>query len=240
MASRMDRYRNDTERSVKNQEIYKQIGSTGSYSNIEGIADLNDSNEINISKIKEMLKNRENYQKEKRYRDLLVNEEKVEDLKKDIEEIEKKYDIKDVLTDALKKRSIIENDNHKFESSKYDILKELNKEPTEENIKETIAVLSTDSKEDGNLLDNLKGEDKQNTDIKQIIDEEKSKDDTKIDIVEDTQPMDKTFFTNSMTFTNSDFEEMHTDIKKNNFLLKIISILLFIAVIVVIIVNIIK
>ena len=117
MASRMDRYRNDTERSVKNQEIYKQIGDIGSYTNIEGIANINDNNEINISKIKEMLKNRENYQKEKRYRDLLVSEEKTEDLKKDVEEIERKYDIKDVLTDALKKRSIIENDNHKFESS---------------------------------------------------------------------------------------------------------------------------
>jgi len=236
MASRMDRYRNDTERSVKNQDIYKQIGDIGSYTNIEGIANINDNNEINISKIKEMLKNRENYQKEKRYRDLLVSEEKTEDLKKDVEEIERKYDIKDVLTDALKKRSIIENDNHKFESSKYDILKELNKEPTKENIQEKIAVLSSDNKDaDVNLFDNLKSNgEEEHTDIKQIIQE------TKEEKNEDTAQIDKTFFTNSMNFSNNDFEdlkEMHSDIKRNNHLLIIISILIIIAVIVFIYVN---
>lgn len=236
MASRMDRYRNDTERSVKNQEIYKQIGDIGSYTNIEGIANINDNNEINISKIKEMLKNRENYQKEKRYRDLLVSEEKTEDLKKDVEEIERKYDIKDVLTDALKKRSIIENDNHKFESSKYDILKELNKESTEENIKETIAVLSSDNKDaDVNLFDNLKSDGKEDkTDIKQIIQE------TKEENNEDTAQIDKTFFTNSLNFSNSDFEdlkEMHSDIKRNNRLLIIIAILMIIVAGIIVYIN---
>lgn len=236
MASRMDRYHNDTERSIKNQDIYKRMNDIGSYTNIEGIANINDNNEVNISKIKEMLKNRENYQKEKRYRELLVSEEKVEDLKKDIEEIEKKYDIKDVLTDALKTRSVIENDNHKFESSKYDILKELNKKPTKENIKETIQALSKDgSEEDINLFDDLTGNDKKETDIKKIIKESKNE-------LEDTM-IDKTFFTNSMNFSSEDFEdlkEMHTDIKKNNLLLKIISFLLVVIVIIIVFVIIIK
>ena len=89
MASRMDRYRVEEGRSVRNQDIYKQLEELGTYTNIEGIANIEDSNEIDISKIKEMLNNRENDQKQKKYKELLNNEQEVEELKKDIEEIEK-------------------------------------------------------------------------------------------------------------------------------------------------------
>lgn len=220
MASRMDRYRNDAGRSVKNQDIYKQMEDLGTYTNIEGIANIEGANEVNISKIKEMLKNRENYQKEKRYRELLNNEEKRENLQKEIEEIEKKYDIKDVLSDALKTRNIKENDNHKFELSKYDILKEIDKNKSE-NLKEMIENIATNKKEaDMGLFEDLKsdGQEEDKT-IKQIINEAKE---------ETEEEMDKSFFTSSLSLTSDDFEdlkEMHTDLKRNNKLLKIFSIL---------------
>lgn len=220
MASRMDRYRNDAGRSVKNQDIYKQMEDLGTYTNIEGIANIEGANEVNISKIKEMLKNRENYQKEKRYRELLNNEEKRENLQKEIEEIEKKYDIKDVLSDALKTRNIKENDNHKFELSKYDILKEIDKNKSE-NLKEMIENIATNKKEaDMGLFEDLKsdGQEDDKT-IKQIINEAKE---------ETEEEMDKSFFTSSLSLTSDDFEdlkEMHTDLKRNNKLLKIFSIL---------------
>lgn len=236
MASRMDRYRNDAGRSVKNQDIYKQMEDLGTYTNIEGIANIEGSNEVNISKIKEMLKNRENYQKEKRYRDLLKDEEKRESLQKEIEEIERKYDIKDILSDALKSRNIKENDNHKFESSKYDILKEINEKKNTE-VKDIIENISANKKDnDINLFEDLKDDGKdQDVTIKQIIDLEKTK--------EQEEEMDSTFFTNSLNLTSDDFEdlkEMHTDIKRNNKLLIIFSVLfgiIFIAIIIMLIIK---
>lgn len=220
MASRMDRYRIEEGRSVRNQNIYKELEELGTYTNIEGIASIEGSNEIDISKIKEMLKNRENYQKEKRYKELLNNEEKPEILEKNIEEEKKNYDIKDVLSDALKSRKITENDNHKIELSKYEIIKEIIDKKNKEK----------DINSDENLLSNLidPNEEKGNTDltIKQVIDDAKN---------EQEDEMDNSFFTSSLSLTSSDFEDlksMHTDIKKNNKLLKIVAIILAISVLV--------
>ena len=232
MASRMDRYRVGEGRSARNQDIYKQLEELGTYTNIEGIASIEDSNEIDISKIKEMLSNRENYQKQKRYKDILSNEEKVEVVKEDIVEEEKNYDIKDILSDALKNRNVMENDNHKIELSKYDIIKELIDRKSKED-KKAQADLSD------NLLESLIGDgndkDKDVT-IKQVIEEAKSEQ-------QQDEEMDKTFFTNSISLTDSDFEnlkEMHTDIKTNNKLLKVVSVILAIAVVCFLIVLLLK
>jgi hypothetical protein len=230
MASRMDRYRVGEGRSARNQDIYKQLEELGTYTNIEGVASIEGSNEIDISKIKEMLSNRENYQKQKRYKDLLNNEEKTEQVVTPIEEEEKNYDIKDVLSDALKNRNVMENDNHKIELSKYDIIKELIDKKNKEDKK-------TDADLSDNLLESLIGDnnEKEMT-IKQVIEEAKSEQQPEDD-------MDKTFFTNSISLTDSDFEnlkEMHTDIKTNNKLLKIVSVILAIAVVCFLIVLILK
>ena len=65
MASRMDRYRQKEERSTKNESLYRRIQDSSSYSNIEGIAEYDKTNEIDITRVKAMLQNRENYQKQK-------------------------------------------------------------------------------------------------------------------------------------------------------------------------------
>ena len=100
--SRMDRYYKVEEktkrRTSQNQELYQKIYDMGEYSNIEGIATIDKSNEVDITKVKNMLKNREEYQKQK---DLRFNKE-VETPK--IEEIEveddRSYDIRDILKKA--------------------------------------------------------------------------------------------------------------------------------------------
>lgn len=229
MASRMDRYRIEEGRSVRNQNIYKELEELGTYTNIEGIASIEGSNEIDISKIKEMLKNRENYQKEKRYKELLNNEEKVEISEKPSEEEQKNYDIKDVLSDALKSRKITENDNHKIELSKYEIIKEIIDKKNKK---------KDDEVANSNLLDNLidQNEEKGNTDltIKQVIDEARNEQDDE---------MDKSFFTSSLSLTSSDFEDlklMHTDIKKNNKLLKVISVIMGISILIFLIIILFK
>ena len=97
MASRMERYYEDevltTGRSKKNKSLYEQIQDLDNYTNIEGVASIENNNEIDISRVKKMINNRENYKKERELRTLL-NEK--EDLKEEISiehEEEKNYDI---------------------------------------------------------------------------------------------------------------------------------------------------
>ena len=55
MASRMDRYDKHENRSKKNEHLYEQINELGNYSNIEGVADISNSSEININMVKKLL-----------------------------------------------------------------------------------------------------------------------------------------------------------------------------------------
>ena len=63
MASRMDRYYEEKQipkkRSERNQTLYRDIYENVSYSNIEGVATIDKGSEIDINKVKQMLKNRE-------------------------------------------------------------------------------------------------------------------------------------------------------------------------------------
>ena len=71
MTSRMDRYNdevNRTSRSSRNRNLYNTMYSHGKYSNIEGVASLEKTNEIDINKVKEMLDSRERSQRERQYR----------------------------------------------------------------------------------------------------------------------------------------------------------------------------
>ena len=54
-----------TKRSQRNQSLYREIYDLGEYSNIEAVATLDRTNEIDITKIKDMLKNREDYKRQK-------------------------------------------------------------------------------------------------------------------------------------------------------------------------------
>ena len=123
MASRMDRYRQNREkRSTKNESLYQQLREAGSYSNIEGIATIEKTNEIDITKVKAMLQNRENYQKQKQYNRLMEKEEISNEEELDLTEEEKNYDIKEVL-DKAKEDWDKPNDPHRsLKNIHYDIL----------------------------------------------------------------------------------------------------------------------
>ena len=101
MASRMDRYKNQESvrlgRSEKNQSLYEQIASLDSYTNIEGVATIEKTNEIDISKVKEMLKNRENFKKQKEI-------ERIS--KKDNSSLEEKDDVENIIKKRMKKNII--------------------------------------------------------------------------------------------------------------------------------------
>ena len=148
MASRMDRYyekpRNPRARSARNEDLYKRIQDMDTYSNIEAVETIARTNEIDISRVKEMIKNRENYKKQREYRTAFNIEQekpKQEEVKKYFEE-DKNYDIMDVLSKA-KDSHEEDNTNRSLKNTHYDVIKELNLrnnnyEDSEEELKDLI------------------------------------------------------------------------------------------------------
>lgn len=256
MASRMDRYYKSelvtSGRSTKNKSLYKQIEDLDNYTNIEGVATIEKTNEIDISKVKEMLKNRENYKKQKQFRTFLEEEREVIAPKKEVEEKEtpKNYDINDILSKVKERDTDFKNKQYRsLGEEQYNIIKSLNQkgkdydiEKEEEELKELINTITANKAlndlsdtDDVGLLDELKS----NTmvgdasSIKKIIDEEKDRNFQKTND-ENTMEMDKSFYTSSFGFTQSDFEELKNinhKLKKGN---KFIIILLVAILLVVI------
>lgn len=254
MASRMDRYYKSelvtSGRSTKNKSLYKQIEDLDNYTNIEGVATIEKSNEIDISKVKEMLKNREDYKKQRHLRTFLEEEKeivapKVEEKKEE----PKNYDINDILSKIKEKSSISKDKYRSLGEEQFNVLKSLNQkgkdydiEKEEAELKELINTITANKSlndlantDDVGLLDELKS----NTmvgdasSIKKIIDEEKDRT-FKNDLDENTMEMDKSFYTSSFGFTQSDFEELKNinhKLKKGN---KFIIILLVAILLVVI------
>lgn len=248
MASRMDRYYEEKtpvkKRSERNQELYRDIYEKGDYSNIEGVATIEKGSEIDINKVKQMLKNRENYLKNQETRPTI---KPIEKLKFEDEE-EKNYDIREILSNAKVNRNV--DDNYKsVNNTSYDIFKDLREKRKREMLKEgepeeslrelidTIANTSmlnsmTDNELSLDLLDDLKSTEhtisSDKDSIKKLLDEAKKNEEKK----EANQEIDKSFYTSSLGFKEEDFEEL-TDIKNNlktnNILIKILLTVLILA-----------
>lgn len=245
MASRMDRYYKSelvtSGRSSKNKSLYKQIEDLDNYTNIEGVATIEKTNEIDISKVKEMLKNRENYKKQKQFQNILKEEKEIiEEMPEKIEET-KNYDIRELLL-KVKDEPNVQSKSRSLDKEQYEVLKSLNAreknydiEKEEEELKEILNTITntkvmnntiTDS-DDVGLLDELKSDTMVGnaSSIKKILDEEKEQ-----KLEETMMEMDKSFYTSSFGFTQSDFEELKNinhKIKKGN---KFIIILLVVII----------
>lgn len=246
MASRMDRYyekpRNPRARSARNEELYKKIQDMDYYSNIEAIETIAKTNEIDITKVREMIKNRENYKKEKQYRNVFnIEQEKNNEVQaKEFFEEEKNYDIMDVLNKA-KDSHEEDNSNRSLKNLNYDVIKDLNLrknnyEDGEDELKDLINTITNKDSDDVGLFDDLTSNTMvgEASSIHKILEDEK-KQQQKMDT---TSEMDKSFFTSAMSFTNKDFEDlknMGKHVKKNNLLLiiLIISIIFIVAGVVV-------
>jgi hypothetical protein len=259
MQSRMEKYysnNNDLERSRKNNKLYEDINdSTPSTS----VTLMDNVSEIDISKIKEMLSNREDYQRVKKYQDIVKKdddeEEKTEyDIYEDIEN--KIYDINSILEEARSKRETNDEreNRRKLKSTQYNILSKLDlKAMDEEDIKEKEEMVSdffTNDKDITKLIEKSVVEEKEEatemttTDLfaslkstedtimtEPIINSDETKDE-KIEL-EDTveEKQADTFYTNVMSFTKEDFEELHnlhTTVKSNNRLIRGLILVLII------------
>ncbi len=245
MASRMDRYHDREERSSRNESLYRSIENLDNYSNIEGVVEIDKTNEIDLSRVKALIQSREGYQQEKKYRQLVSEEKETEEPTAIEEEEERTYDIRDVLTKAKETRPEQEEDYRSLKNTSYDIVERLNlKRPTVEEaeaLKELIDTITiheskelvTPPTEDGGLLDELKSDTMVGDagSIKKIIDEakqeeEKQEEEKRLDNT-NLENIDTTFYTSSMGFTDSDFEDLknlEANIKKHNILLRIVLV----------------
>lgn len=224
MPSRMSRYYNSKEantRSERNAELYKSLYQTDNdYSNVSMVATLEHTNEIDLNKLKKLIKDRETYQKQKEVNNLYKKQEQQEKITPIIEDNDKSYDIRDVLLKAKEERKT--DANSVYRKNQYDYLlnsKAYNKkeEPTEPDIskelKEIINTITNNAELNSlstkdlslDLLGDLKSNTvigNESTAIKKIIEDEKlkEKDEEKVE-------MDKSFYTNSLGFSDKDFED---------------------------------
>ena len=262
MKSRMDRYYNDDEqfvgRSKKNEQLYREKDYSV-YSSNETIIDTN--NEIDITKLKDIIKSREDYQRAKSYRNML-NDKKFDydDIPYEVDDYEEKdYDINALLEKVKneKENKDGKDEVRKLRNTQYDILSNLDIKrksdvtpPSEEIKKEELQ----------DLIDSIthKSEDKENInetegDPFDLLSELKSSDNTMvtdpIDKIEEVKDQKETtqkiepekdnddetsFYSDSFTFSKKDFEgfkDLQKDVKSGN---KLIKVLIFILVLIII------
>ena len=243
MASRMDRYKEDesriTGRSDRNKSLYKQIEDLDSYTNIAGVATIDNKNSIDLEKVKDLLRHSDKKE------EIILDEETIEE--KELEET-RKYDIKDLLSKAKDN----DNEESKYRSlskEHYKLLEELNKrnqqnkkmkEMEEVELEELVKTISDMEPVDENsidgddvgLLDDLKSDTMVGdaASIKKIIEEEKE-----FTKELDTMKLDNSFYTSSFSFTKRDFEELkdiNHKIKKGNKFIIALLILIIILIVV--------
>ncbi|MBR3199256.1 MAG: hypothetical protein IKG27_04500 [Bacilli bacterium] len=237
MSSRMERYKNKTvksSRSSRNRSLYNSIYSyDDKYSNIEGVASIDKENEIDISKVKRMLEDRENTSR-RAVRDSSSENTDSYPILKDRykEDTDRNYDIVDVLKTA-KENKEPDNKERVLNNTNYDILKKLNlksgnsvEDNKEEDLEDLIKTISNTS-----MLNKSKEE--TSTDMFSDL----MSDDTKVGDVKDfteftsmnSKTMDDSFFTGGVRLKRADFVDGGE--KKGSFL-KTFFLVLFVLIII--------
>lgn len=250
VASRMERYyksgKKTASRTARNKRLYNSIYSYGKYSNIEGIASIDNTNEIDITKVKQMLDNREKYQAQRKYRKLVDGEENVQELpevRKRYKDEDRTYDIMDVLSKAREKKEPDDKERVISQAS-YDVLKNIelkrnadrksyyNNDELDDMV-QTITNTSMLNKLDdatlaADMFSDLTGinDDTQVgnlNNLRELIEKDKQK--------EKTEPtMDNTFFTSDLRIKKSDFVDNGPE-KKSSALKTVLLTILILGII---------
>lgn len=255
MVSRMEKYYKNTKttlkRSQKNQTIYDNIYSEAEYSNIEGIATIDRNNEIDLTKLKNTIKNREEYSRRKKFKDLSEEEQPIETTKDFVEKEQKIYDIRDILNKARNKKP--ESDEPRsLDNTNYNILKnlELNNEKKDKfkdyddhELKELIDTITNTSAlnkmsddELGFNMFNLNKDDKleSSKSVQQLLEQAREYQEKNT-----ATNLDNSFYTSSLNFSKDDFEDAkeYLNHKKSRGILKkiivFVGLLLMTAIIVI-------
>lgn len=237
MNSRMERYykpsNKSSKRSEKNRELYRDmygIDDVATYSNIEAVAPLDKTNEIDLTKVKKMLKSREAYKRQREYQDVLKlkREKEFPSFEPKLEQT-KNYDIKEELEklNTTKKEAAY----HTLDDTSYQILKqlkikkelkekgkeELYREKLEKKLENT-AVLNqlNDEQLSLNMFADLASSGNTVVDNKTITSllEEAKKIDEKKRHDNEEKKIDNSFYTSSLDIDRKDFEGLYDS---NNF-----------------------
>ncbi len=243
----------ENSRSNRNKNLYGEIYTYGKYSNIEGIASIDNANEVDITKVKEMLKNRENYQKERKYRRITGEYKNPEPVRPTITRTfadleEKNYDIRDVLKEAKEnkepddKERVLKNTQYNILKN-IDLKKELKKEDyydedSPDDLKDLIHTITStsmlnkigDAQLAADLLSDLKDDDTQIGEVKNIKDliEQDEKYQKATNTKFDEPTYDHSFFTSSLKLHKSDFEGGDEQKKMKPFTIVLLIILVII------------
>lgn len=258
MASRMDRYYNSSnssmERSRKNKDLYKRVHNE-SRSEIDSLRSVSRANEIDLSKLKSIVSDREAYKKERKLRqtidksslnidipskkddiesyDIMDVEPSKLEVEKEVEE-PKNYDLSDVLNKALDDYNESDSKNRNLKNLEYTDLNNLNLHKkeyknSELELKDMIKSIHNTS----NL--NKLGDDALLLDSLKadtMVGDSSIKKVIEQDKVEvnkdDTKELDKSFFTNTFDFDDEDFDELlaRKHSKKKKIIIAIIICLL--------------
>lgn len=241
MKSRMDKYNNDTlSRSSKNKHLYEDMYTDTNYTNMVVI---DDSNEIDISKIKEII---DSEKREKKIpREARLSTSIYDDISNMKVEPEKKvYDINQVLKDAKEKRDIIEEANEKRKREHYSFK---TNEQLEDELAKTRKVYQSLIKEEQELLNIMNTlTNASSTDIALDLFEELKPSEGEKTISETSKTSavnitqipnnedSKEYSTDTFMFNTKDFEsvqDLKNDVKKTNTFIKILIFILTVAIV---------
>ena len=253
MKSRMERYVSESKelpRSSKNQDLYENIYTSNVVSS--NVTSLENESEIDITKIKELIENRDGYKRLKGYNSIIKTPkvEVTQDFNSFEDTANKMYDINDMLEEARSKRTVSEREKYRtLRNTQYNILSKLDLSEAIENDEmdtdfftkdKTIEKFLTSvqdrvdeksqriNKTALDLFEDLKGED--NTILTEAISENTRSTPKKND-------NDDTFYTSQISFTKQDFEgfqNLQKSVKKNNRLIKFLITFLVVVLLIVV------
>lgn len=235
MKSRLSKYENNDNlsRVERNQNLYDDMYSNTNYTNMVVI---DDSNEIDISKIKEIVDSEKN--KTRRTSKNNFNKEEYDRLVPVKSQEEKSYDINKVLADAKEKRNIIEEANEKRKIENYKF-----KDNLEEELSKTRKVYENLIKEEKELLNLMNTmTNVSSVDIASDMFQDLTRDDNFTEILEDMtdnvniKQIDKDtteYSTDTFMFNTKDFEDLddlQDDVKRTSAFIKILIGIIIVAI----------
>lgn len=224
MATRMQKYYDDHEecqsRTEKNQELYKEIANSeiDKFEISSNATVLSDAkNNIDVEKIKKILDTK--YKEAPKRRSIRIETEPEEE--KSFDET-KEYDINAILEKAKEQKEVDYEKERlkKIRDTQFDILKNLkidtDKEEKEEtpeqnlmNLINTITAMEIQNKEGDidplDILTDLKGD----GELTSPIEKEEIKAESVLERNEVNNDLDKSFYTSSVNFTESDFDDFN-------------------------------
>ena len=230
MESRMDKYYKEKpqefSRSKRNQALYKEV--YGSYTDFDYLPMSDNSSEINVDKLREMVSSREEYRKK----------EEIIDESNEKETDNKIYDINELIEKARSSKPKLVNKKEDIKSYNYlkkletqeQLKEEIEEEKSTEEIKEQIKSGNTLSLD---ILSDLKD----NTVVVEPIpkqEQEENKEDFNRDIpvtIIIKNDDDKPFYSGSYKFSSKDFfDDDLKKIEKNHSFIKILLIIIILAI----------